>query len=657
MTAIQSPFGGSGSSLQAWQFSPNATAYGAKGDGKLIADGAITSGQPTLTTVGITDPSITPTVAHANTGGTISAGVVQVKITYVTPGLQETNPSTAGSTTTTTGTSTVTVTAPAVVPGGAIGYHVYMTAVGGSTFFRQTPAAFPWPFQNNFVQTTPPSTSTPQPPASNTTQSTPFTSADVGKSVRVVGAGAAAADLLTTISAVNSATSVTLAANAGTSVTVGGFVYGTDDTAAIKACMTAAANYAAANNSKSEIVFNPVVYILATAPTVGGTFGGNCVLPLPLVPNGSPKAVVGLRGLIQDVADLPVYQQCWPQSSGSCLMYIGPNGTNDGTYGPAHLIGTPTLTTVYVTESGNIPGTSNIKASFDSLRIVVPFGGGIGGIDLFSAAEGGTYRVNCQGLGTVPSGTGWTQLAANGPAANQFGWGLRESAAGNNAVSYTEQYTAEGHCYGWGTSEHNVGVDIFIAYCITGIEAYAGNGIAMVHNAHILSAGVEVCSNALGAFDGTVRVDCDNLRTETDTRVIIDASNRLQGRCVVRDQGSAGVYKSGWIDSLAHGTGMVLYNAMTQPGPLSGPGTGDPGVPATTVAWVNYYHKEMSIEFSLSGGTLTSLTITSPAGTAVAQPGAVGAAAYRFNLPSRCSYTPVFGAGTAAHTLTLMGPM
>jgi len=637
-----------------WQFFPKAAPYNAKGDGKLIADASITSGQAIVTTVGIADPVITPTVSHANTGGTISAGVVQVKITYVTPGGAETNPSAAGSTTTTTGTSTVTVTAPAVVAGGSIGYHVYMTAVGGSTFFRQTQAGLPYPHQNNFVQTTPPLTSTPTPPAANTTQSSPFTTADVGKSVRLHAAGAASADLLTTISSYNSATSVTLAANAGTSVTAGGMIWGTDDTAAIQACMTAAAAYAAANNSKSELVFDPALYILATAPTVGGAFNGNCVLPLPSVPNGSPKAVVGLRGLIPDVADLPVYQQTWPQVSGTCLAYIGPAGTNNGTYGPAHVFGTPTLTSVYVTESGNIPGTTNIKASFDSFRIVVPWAGGIGGIDLFSAAQGGTYRVNVQALGTVPSGTGWTQIAANGPLTNQFGWGLRESAAGNNAVSYTEQYTAEGLCYGWGTSEHNVGVDVFVAYCVTGFESYAGNSIAMVHNAHILSGGVELSTNAIGALDGTVRIDCDNLRTESTSKVIFDPSNRLQGRCVVRDQNAGGAYKSGWANS---GTGMVLYNAMTQPGPLSAGATGDPGVPATTVAWTNFYYKEADIEFSLAGGTLTSLTITGQGGTAVAQPGAVGAAAYRFRLPAGASYTPVYGAGTATHTLLLLGPM
>lgn len=72
-----------------------------------------------------------------------------------------------------------------------------------------------------------------------------FTAADINKSIWVPGAGAAGAGLSTTIQTVTDATHVVLAANASTTVT--GFattnakplVYGTDDTTAIQAAMTA----------------------------------------------------------------------------------------------------------------------------------------------------------------------------------------------------------------------------------------------------------------------------------------------------------------------------------------------------------------------------------------------------------------------------------
>lgn len=72
-----------------------------------------------------------------------------------------------------------------------------------------------------------------------------FTSADVGKSMWVPGAGAAGAGLSTTILTFTDATHVVLAANAGTTVTAVALtqasfvVYGTDDTAAINAAIQA----------------------------------------------------------------------------------------------------------------------------------------------------------------------------------------------------------------------------------------------------------------------------------------------------------------------------------------------------------------------------------------------------------------------------------
>ena len=68
-----------------------------------------------------------------------------------------------------------------------------------------------------------------------------FAAGDVGKKVGVPGAGMAGAVLGTTISAFTSATQVTLAAAAATSVTGARVVFGTDDTAEIQDALDAAA--------------------------------------------------------------------------------------------------------------------------------------------------------------------------------------------------------------------------------------------------------------------------------------------------------------------------------------------------------------------------------------------------------------------------------
>lgn len=75
-----------------------------------------------------------------------------------------------------------------------------------------------------------------------------FVSGDVGKSIWVPGAGVAGGGLSTTILAVTDATHIVLATNASTTITAvatsntNPLVYGTDDTAAIQAAMTATPN-------------------------------------------------------------------------------------------------------------------------------------------------------------------------------------------------------------------------------------------------------------------------------------------------------------------------------------------------------------------------------------------------------------------------------
>ena len=148
-------------------------------DGQPSPSGGATVGEPTyqadtLTllaagSTGLATPA-TPAPTNATTGGTVAAGVVQAKITY-TNGNGESLPSAAGSTTTTTGTSTVTVPSPGA-SSGATGWNVYLTAVGGSVFFKQN--STPIAIGTGYTQTTPPATNTANPPAFNT--SVPTTS-------------------------------------------------------------------------------------------------------------------------------------------------------------------------------------------------------------------------------------------------------------------------------------------------------------------------------------------------------------------------------------------------------------------------------------------------------------------------------------------------
>ena len=75
-----------------------------------------------------------------------------------------------------------------------------------------------------------------------TSPSAPFSAGDVGKAIVVAGAGSAGAKLSTTIATFVSATEVTLAASAGTSVTNNGATWGTDCAAALQSALDTLAN-------------------------------------------------------------------------------------------------------------------------------------------------------------------------------------------------------------------------------------------------------------------------------------------------------------------------------------------------------------------------------------------------------------------------------
>lgn len=89
-----------------------------------------------------------------------------------------------------------------------------------------------------------------------------FTASDVGKSIRIIGAGAAGVLLTTTIASYQSATQVTLTASAGTTVSGKSVDWGTDDTTAINNALTDAAvtgGIVQGVKGKSYLISDPLV--------------------------------------------------------------------------------------------------------------------------------------------------------------------------------------------------------------------------------------------------------------------------------------------------------------------------------------------------------------------------------------------------------------
>lgn len=106
--------------------------------------------------------------------------------------------------------------------------------------------------------------------ATLTSSGASFVSGDIGKYILVRGAGTSGRDLLTTISAVGSSTSITLGTTAATTVSNQYARYGTDDTTAIQAAITAA------HSASGGVVFFPNgSYIIAGALVTSDNLGYN----------------------------------------------------------------------------------------------------------------------------------------------------------------------------------------------------------------------------------------------------------------------------------------------------------------------------------------------------------------------------------------------
>lgn len=127
------------------------------------------------------------------------------------------------------------------------------------------------------------------------TTSTPFTSTavDGGKTVHIRGAGAAGADLITTISTVTDSGHAVLAANAGTTVSGALATFGSDDTTAVRTALTAVVT------AGGGTLYHPGgICILAGAPQTGTVsgYGYSGVLTIPARTRNAGPAMIRLLG-------------------------------------------------------------------------------------------------------------------------------------------------------------------------------------------------------------------------------------------------------------------------------------------------------------------------------------------------------------------------
>lgn len=428
--------------------------------------------------------------------------------------------------------------------------------------------------------------------------SAPFAAGDVGKAILVNGAGpsvgGANGALSTTIASYVSPTVVTLAGNATATVSGAYASYGTDDTTAINAAVTAATAYGVAHNYYAEILFKPHMYMIGGPLIQGGATKGNAQIPMPLIPiNGNPTLILALIGTrnsagasmftAQDASDKPA-----PGNEGTVLKSTMVGQSYSGTFGGPSVIGTPTYEQGYT--GGFTAAWDNLTVVVDGVSITVP---------VYPTVTAFDFR-SCVKL-EVP----WARALADSNETSLHLWDPRDAGGtglatprfGNNAHTFIGSFAACGFTTGMLAYEHTSFQEFLAIFCDTGLWA-----IDSGHSISGLTYIAEGNTNHLKVSGGSISVNIVAMQCET-------ASMFRSGYYVYDDgdqgHGRLGVSTSQSVDQInvngAANFEIILGNPQGR-GHVTAP-----SMPATTVAFTNPFWRHAAV--SLIGGTVTDVKV------------------------------------------------
>lgn len=367
----------------------------------------------------------------------------------------------------------------------------------------------------------------------------------------------------------------------------------TDDTAAINAAISAAITAGQADGTNyAEIYFPVAKYVIAGAPTQGGTNKCNAQIPLPLMPEASEKFTLVFRGT-KDSSPIPHWYQTVPVDSGVVLSCTRTDGTDNATYGAASVIGGPTLQQGY----GKNATFSNMLVVIDGITIQVPQDSTYCGFDFRGVAEANVINGSVM-ANAVPSQM-WPIAITN-----QWTWGLAMPLTGNNDNCNVGIFSCEGLCYGFMPSEHTQATSVRCLYCIIGIMAASGDGQNMPHAAWIGYASVEYCTQGIGFADGIPKINISVFDCESLTYFVYDPNNRGVGtiNCFGETPGINATPGGAFVDG---GDLLRVIDCNWASGHVN-PAVA-PAVPATGVAWQNGFWRDAAVV--VSGGTVTGIAV------------------------------------------------
>jgi hypothetical protein len=397
-----------------------------------------------------------------------------------------------------------------------------------------------------------------------------FTAGDVGKSIQVKGGAATGiTTLVTTILSRQSATQVTLSAvnSSGGSITGAQVIWGTDDTVAIQAAVTAAEAYLVAH-TYAQVFFPPRMYVVAGA--LNTSKSGNGQLVFGVYSTTADKRILEFAGATNGAPAVRHWQQTVPQTAGSCLISFGVYAsttaqTNDiNAHGNPGVISGPNEGSGY----GVNAVYSNVMPVITNLAIITThsaYGITYGAANLWGCANAHLENFAYGTAGTVASPS--TDYSSPGTFGTGLSVGLLLPAPGNNDYVIAKNISCGGgYTYAMFLTEHAV-VDRYMAlYCWAGLCAVGNyaSSVGSVHSMHVTSASIEACTHELyiigAGSQGVGPTIYINISTESSTPNVAGNSTAAMNAALGRVT-FTGLFTEANV-SVSAPTGLELVNGQ-----------------------------------------------------------------------------------------------
>lgn len=397
----------------------------------------------------------------------------------------------------------------------------------------------------------------------------------------------------------------------------------TDDVAAINTAMAAGYAWATGPDGHGyfELVFKPTTYLLAGAPTTGGTTHGSAQIPLPVVAQTAQKVTLVLRGS-REQTGLYHWLQTTPQRAGTVLRSTWDAGNTEPATGEVSVIGGPTPHFM-----GDPPSAwDNILVVIDGISVEVPTAPNICGFDFRTCAEAYVKNAGVLALSAI------TGAPAIPPA--RWAFGLAMPVTANNAKCDIGYYSAEGLTYGLIVYEHVQASSVRLVNCYDGLLSWSSSGFP--HGNIFTYAMIENCTQLVALVGSVGKLEISTLDVEWASGAIITdtCAAPSHGTINIRSNGTDGDTLNTAMNTggtAVVGTGLRIVNLDQKTGSVTAP-----ALPATGVAFKNPFWRDATV--TVTGGVVTSIAVDG-----VAQ----GVTSGPVSVPSGKTVTLAFSDGTA----------